>query len=289
MRSSSLLPAALVVASFLTPPARLGAQGTEREGGEAAPRAPDQTPARALQRAAPGERSLGIWVGGAPTSYAGHFIGATPGRAVALAGLRFGLAAGRVGPLGVEYVAQLIPLALAYNNPVEPVSSACASVPELATPQNPRRRRQPDYCRRRIYGAGVMPVGAQVAVPLGAYAQAFVAGNAGAVVFARNVPVPQARRFNFAFDFGGGLELGTRRVGAVTVGYKLHHLSNAWTAPANPGIDHHVFYAGVVRRVGARPAADHKPGAQRAGSAATGGGSAGAAHAPCAGCRTRSR
>jgi hypothetical protein len=30
----------------------------------------------------------------------------------------------------------------------------------------------------------------------------------------------------------------------VRAGYKYHHLSNAYTAPLNPGVDGHVLHAG---------------------------------------------
>jgi hypothetical protein len=195
------------------------------------------------------EWSVGAWAGGAPTSYAGHFIGATSGRALALAGVRLGLAGGQLGPVRIEYVAQVIPAAFAYANPVEPLTASCGTEQQVVVRGRPVTRQVPGFCRRRVYGAGAMPVGAQLAVPLGARARAFAAGHAGALVFAENMPVPAARRFNFVFDFGGGLELGSRRAGAVTLGYKLHHISNAWTARSNPGVDHHVFYLGFVHRL----------------------------------------
>jgi hypothetical protein len=191
--------------------------------------------------------------GGAPTSYAGHFIGATAGRALALTGVRLGRETARLGPIGVELVAQLIPAAFAYDTPVGEPTTGCA--PAAATPRAPSVRRTRSrtaatgYCRHRVYGFGLTPVGAQLAAPLGAHLRAFAAGNAGGMLFADNVPVPQARRLNFIFDFGGGVELGSRRGGAVTLGYKLHHISTAWTAPANPGVDNHVFYVGFVRRL----------------------------------------
>ena len=94
-----------------------------------------------------------------------------------------------------------------------------------------------------------MPLGVQLNAPIGSWVHGFASGSAGVLVFADNVPIPQARRLNVAFDFGGGLEIGQRRSGALTLGYKLHHISNAWTAQANPGIDHHVFYAGFLREL----------------------------------------
>ena len=43
--------------------------------------------------------------------------------------------------------------------------------------------------------------------------------------------------------------------GDVALGWKFHHISNAWTAPYNPGLDGNVVYLGVQRRRGRRSAA----------------------------------
>ncbi|HEX5829765.1 MAG TPA: acyloxyacyl hydrolase [Gemmatimonadaceae bacterium] len=42
-------------------------------------------------------------------------------------------------------------------------------------------------------------------------------------------------------EVGRGPAIGAH---AVQIGYKFHHLSNLYTAPANPGVDAHVFHAG---------------------------------------------
>jgi hypothetical protein len=36
----------------------------------------------------------------------------------------------------------------------------------------------------------------------------------------------------------------------LRVGYKFHHLSNAKTAPSNPGVDAKVFLVGLERAIG---------------------------------------
>ena len=61
-------------------------------------------------------------------------------------------------------------------------------------------------------------------------------------------PVPQARRFNVTAEFGGGFEVVRASGGAVVVGYKRHHLSNAGSALANPGLESDVCYVGLRRR-----------------------------------------
>ncbi len=69
-------------------------------------------------------------------------------------------------------------------------------------------------------------------------------GTGGFLIFTRDVPVPGATKFNFAFDIGGGLQFGVASNWALTLGYKFHHLSNASTTGVNPGLDANVFYAG---------------------------------------------
>jgi hypothetical protein len=200
---------------------------------------------------------VGAWAGGAPTSYAGHFIGATPGRALALTGVRVGGRQSHLGRVSVEYVATVIPAAFAYDNPVGQLTAACPDPGAPVVAPGGRRRQVPmGYCHRRVFGAGLLPVGTQLSVPVVPQLRLFAAANAGGVLFAENVPIPEARRLNFMFDFGGGVEFGPRRFGAITLGYKLNHISNAWTAPANPGLDHHVFYAGFVH--GMRGGARHR-------------------------------
>ena len=52
------------------------------------------------------------------------------------------------------------------------------------------------------------------------------------------------RRTNFTLEAGGGVRV---RIGAAQwaqLGYKYHHISNAGTAFANPGLDGNVLYAG---------------------------------------------
>jgi hypothetical protein len=150
----------------------------------------------------------------------------------------------------VEYVAQVIPFALAYANPVAPRTDACGTQESRQVRGRTVRRTVPGFCRQSVYGAGALPVGAQLDAPLARWLRVFAAGHAGGLLFTENVPDPAARRLNFVFDFGGGLEVGERRRGAAVLGYKLNHISNAWTAASNPGLDHHVLYLGFVRELG---------------------------------------
>ena len=98
-----------------------------------------------------------------------------------------------------------------------------------------------------VYGAGVTPFGLKVASPSFKHARLFLAGGVGCLWFTRDMPVPDSRRFNFSFEYGGGFQFRQNRRQVVLVGYKFHHLSNAYTAPRNPGLDGNVFYIGLLR------------------------------------------
>ncbi|NUQ21126.1 MAG: hypothetical protein HOQ09_09215, partial [Gemmatimonadaceae bacterium] len=85
----------------------------------------------------------------------------------------------------------------------------------------------------------------------------YFAAAAGILWITRNTPEPETRRLNGTFELGGGLRIertgGAGGAGAGgryawTLGWKFHHLSNAYTAPYNPGLDGNVIYLGVMRR-----------------------------------------
>ena len=58
------------------------------------------------------------------------------------------------------------------------------------------------------------------------------------------MPLAGAARFNFTFDFSGGVQIvnSTRR--AFTIGYKYQHISNGYRATFNPGVDVQMIFAG---------------------------------------------
>ena len=71
-----------------------------------------------------------------------------------------------------------------------------------------------------------------------------LAGLAGLPALLGRVPVAEAARFNFTFDFSGGVQIVNSNRGAFTIGYKYQHISNANRANANPGVDVQMIFAG---------------------------------------------
>lgn len=87
------------------------------------------------------------------------------------------------------------------------------------------------------YGYGAEPLGQHIRFLPFSRIGPFIEANAGFLVFNRNIPSDEGRRFNFQFDGGAGLEYALPHRRWVAVEYRVHHISNAYTAPDNSGID----------------------------------------------------
>lgn len=98
------------------------------------------------------------------------------------------------------------------------------------------------------YGAGVTPLGMQVNFLNGHRVQPFVDSHGGFLIFTRAEPVPLARKFNFTFNFGAGVQVMAWQRSSLLVGYKYHHISNDETATENPGVDNSEVYVGWLWR-----------------------------------------
>jgi Lipid A 3-O-deacylase (PagL) len=103
-----------------------------------------------------------------------------------------------------------------------------------------------------VAGVGVSPVGLEGKVRLGRRWDGYGAGAMGGVWFTREVPGLYARKFNYTLEGGGGLRWHYRSGSSLRVGYTFHHLSNADTALANPGVDGNVFIVGFDQALGQR-------------------------------------
>ncbi len=57
----------------------------------------------------------------------------------------------------------------------------------------------------------------------------------------KNIPIDSAGAFNFTFEFGAGLEYYQSQSRSIRFEYQIQHLSNAYTAETNPGIDNGLF------------------------------------------------
>jgi hypothetical protein len=170
---------------------------------------------------------VGPFVGAAHNSPVSHLLGTTPGRDHLFIGVQAVTPVLRWRQVRLSYAAQILPAVFVRN---------ASLLGEETT-------------RDVAYAWGLSPFGLRVTAPAVGRFTVFGAAAAGALVFPRPYPVPAATRINFTLEFGGGLTVRTIRSREVEVGYKYHHLSNAYTSEANPGLDANVFYAGLLWHV----------------------------------------
>jgi lipid A 3-O-deacylase PagL len=173
-----------------------------------------------------GTEEFGIWANYSPNSFV--FDGTSRSRRLFLANLQYArtLLASRTAAL--KYTLELVPLALE-NQPTQ------FYLVKGKTLRNPAAT---------IYGAGANPIGFEV--NFGARRmEPFLSASLGFLYFAQQVPVVGSSQFNYTANLGVGIEIFSRSGRSFTVGYKYHHLSNAESAPLNPGLDSNMFYTGL--------------------------------------------
>jgi len=95
--------------------------------------------------------------------------------------------------------------------------------------------------RRWVFAQGFSPVGFQYGFRPGRRLQPLLTSTAGYVFSTTPIPVANAGSFNFTFDMGVGLEWFRTKSQSIQFEYRYHHISNHFTADANPGIDNGVF------------------------------------------------
>lgn len=171
-----------------------------------------------------GLNEYGVWGGGSFDSPT--VLGTAEDRKFLILGFRYGRILGGSKRIAYEYTVDAVPVAVVFQ-------------PDFARAFN----RHPDHL---IYGAGISPIGLKANFNRQGRVKPFVAGSAGFLYFNHPVPfdVPLATKFNFIFEFGGGVQIFTRSRRAVTLGYRWHHISNAYRSDVNPGLDANVFYVG---------------------------------------------
>jgi opacity protein-like surface antigen len=177
-----------------------------------------ETTAVAGYALAKGTNEFGVWAGGSPDS--SRIFGNTEDRKLVLFALRYGRVLAAWDWVSLEYTLDIFPAAVVF---------------------------EPDRVRRgssTIYGAGLSPLGFKINFAQQSWIQPFVAASVGFLYFEDDIPVPDSSRFNFTPEIGLGVQFFLAPKRALTLGYKLHHMSNAHTSGSNPGMDSHVIYVG---------------------------------------------
>jgi hypothetical protein len=98
--------------------------------------------------------------------------------------------------------------------------------------------------RRNVFGGGLSPIGLQLYFRPQKRIKPFVNADGGFIFFKDQVPRQSGARFNFTYDFGGGVQVFRDSRQAFTFGYKYQRLSNGGRAPNNPGFGGNVFSFG---------------------------------------------
>ena len=107
--------------------------------------------------------------------------------------------------------------------------------------------------RKTVFGVGFTPVGLQFNWRNSKKYQPFIAGGIGVALFNKKFPDNRSplqpdkigNRFQVMPEFGAGLEIRRSETKSYFVGYKYHHLSNAYTAPLNVGYNTNMIYGGM--------------------------------------------
>lgn len=95
---------------------------------------------------------------------------------------------------------------------------------------------------RVTYGLGTSPVGADVIFMPEKRWQPFTGVHGGISYFTRNVLSFRAAQFNFMLDGRAGVRLRLHGGKSLSVAYMFQHMSNAYTALENPGVDSHMVH-----------------------------------------------
>lgn len=172
---------------------------------------------------------FGVW--GGISFDATTLIGKTPDARFGNIGLRYGRILAANQNLAFSWTIDAVPVAVLSTRRITLVPTGSGSFTVQRT-------------RDHTYGAGLSPIGLKLNFRHSQTVQPFVAGSAGFLFFSKVVPQPGAARFNFTYDFGGGVQIVRDSGRAFTFGYKYQHISNGYRAPVNPGVDVQLLYAG---------------------------------------------
>lgn len=175
-----------------------------------------------------GWNEFGIW--GGISFDATTLIGKTPDAKFGNIGLRYGRVLKTSKTVAFEWTIDVIPVAILSNNRFTVVPSGSGFIVTQT--------------RKSVYGWGAAPVGLKFNFRRDRRVQPFGQATGGFLYFNEQVPLAGAARFNFTYDFSGGVQIVNSDRRAFTIGYKYQHISNGYRATFNPGVDVQMIFAG---------------------------------------------
>ncbi len=107
--------------------------------------------------------------------------------------------------------------------------------------------------RKTAFGVGFVPFGLQFNWRNSKKVQPYIGGGIGVALFNKKFPDNRSplrpdrigNRFQITPDFGAGVEIRKSETKSYFIGYKYHHMSNAYTAPLNVGYNTNMLYGGM--------------------------------------------
>ena len=193
---------------------------------DAASYAPAQSTSAGIQK---GWNEFGFW--GGVSFHAPTLIGKTPDARFGNAGFRYGRVLAASKSVAFEWTIDAIPLAILSTRRFTVAPNGTGGFIVTQT-------------RKSVYGFGASPIGLKFNFRRQQRVQPFGSANGGFLYFSEDVPVAGAARFNFTFDFDGGVQIVNSSRRAFTIGYKYQHISNGYRSSINPGVDVQMIYAG---------------------------------------------
>lgn len=178
-----------------------------------------------------GDNEFGGWAGvsfKATTIFDGLTDAEAEDRKFFLAAFRYGRTLAANDTVALQYTLDAIPLAIASG-----VITSRTTTVGVTT-----------FDRETEYGGGVSPLGLQLDFANGSKVHPFAHVNAGFLGFTKAVPIEDSGKFAFTLEGGGGVRIFTSERRALTLGLRLHHISNGDRSGSNRGLNQFVFYAG---------------------------------------------
>lgn len=105
---------------------------------------------------------------------------------------------------------------------------------------------------RKNYGVGASPAGLKVSFLPRKKVQPFFGIQGGFLYFSKTAVSPQASHFNFTIDGRAGVEFPLSSKKSISFAYMFQHMSNAYIATENPGVDSHMLTLAYRFPLGAR-------------------------------------
>jgi hypothetical protein len=200
------------------------AQANDTSSSSVSSRAP-QASTEGIQK---GWNEFGIW--GGISFDATTLIGKTPDAKFGNIGLRYGRVLKTSKTVAFEWTIDVIPVAILSNNRFTVVPSGSGFIITQA--------------RKSVYAWGAAPIGLKFNFRRNRRVQPFGQAMGGFLYFNEQVPLAGAARFNFTYDFSGGVQIVNSNRQSFTIGYKYQHISNGYRATFNPGVDVQMIFAG---------------------------------------------